>query len=153
MNIKIIVVGSIKEEFYRNKINYYIDKISKKDNIQLIELKDESIPKNAGEAVMQEVIRREGERILSNIDNTDYVIALCIEGRATDGNMLKKVVKRAARTRNGAVTFVIGGSLGLSEQVVKRADYELSFSKMTFPHQLMRVMLLEQIYYCLTCDM
>lgn len=143
--VKVVVVGNIKEKFYRNKIEQYISVISKKYNITIVELKDESIPSNAGNSMMQDIKEREGERILQNITGRDYVIALCIEGKATDSAMLQKELKKAQDKEADNIIFVIGGSLGLSERVVKRADYRLSFGRMTYPHQLMRVMLLCQI--------
>jgi 23S rRNA (pseudouridine1915-N3)-methyltransferase len=145
MNIKLITVGAVKEPFYRNKIEEFTDKLSGKHNLQSIQLKDESIPKNAGDAVMSAILEREGDRILSNISNTDYLIALCIDGNAADGAKLKQIMERGSGIKTGYVTLVIGGSLGLSKRVTDRADYKLSFSKMTFPHQLMRLMLLEQL--------
>lgn len=144
--IKLITVGSIKESFYKNKIEEYISQIKKHTDISVVEFKDESIPSNAGEAVCRDIKKREGEKILSKINNTDYVIALCIEGTLTDSNKLCNIIKQAASSYAGDITFIIGGSLGLSDAVIKRANYKLSFSRMTFPHQLMRVMLLEQIY-------
>ena len=145
LNIKIITVGSVKEEFYRNKINEYMTSISKHSNASIIELKDESIPSNAGEAAVEDIKKREGERILSSIDSTDYVVALCIDGRLTNTNGVASLMSKASADYTGCVCFIIGGSLGLNDAVIRRANYKLSFSRMTFPHQLMRVMLLEQI--------
>lgn len=144
-NIKIITVGSVKEAFYRNKIDEYMNDIKKRSNATIFELKDESIPSNAGDSIMDEIKNREGERILSCIDNTDYVVALCIEGKLTNKNGVASLIQKASANYTGSITFIIGGSLGLSDKVVRRANYKLSFSRMTFPHQLMRVMLLEQI--------
>lgn len=143
--MKIIVVGKIKEAYFRNKITEYVESIQKKNKIDIIELADESIPKNAGESQIQGIKEKEGMRILEYINNNDYVIALCIEGKLTDSEGLKKLCEKVKSQINKDIVFVIGGSLGLDEKVVRRADYKLSFSKMTFPHQLMRVMLLEQI--------
>lgn len=144
-SIRIITVGSVKEDFYRAKISLFMNEIKKYCRAELIELKDESIPSNAGEAINEEIKRKEGDKILEYISNGDYLIALCIEGIATDTDKLKKLVARAKEQCNGNLVFVIGGSLGLDSRVTKRADYKLSYSRMTFPHQLMRVMLLEQI--------
>lgn len=145
INVKIIVVGKIKEAYYRNKAEEFLKVIRKKCNAELIELNDESIPGNAGESIMNSIKEIEGKRILENIQNTDYVIALCIEGKMLSSDRLKGLVDNAAERGFKDVVFVIGGSLGLSDAVIKRADYKLSFSGMTFPHQLMRVMLLEQL--------
>lgn len=143
--LKIIVVGKVKEEFYRNKINKFVNTIRKKCSIEIIELEDESIPKNASGSIMSLVKEKEGKRILENIDNQDYVVALCIDGKITGDKELADIFSGRINMGNENIVFIIGGSLGLSDYVVKRANYKLSFSRMTFPHQLMRVMLLEQI--------
>lgn len=143
--LKIIVVGKVKEEFYRNKINKFVNTIRKKCSIEIIELEDESIPKNASGSIMSLVKEKEGKRILENIDNQDYVVALCIDGKITGDKELADIFSDRINMGNENIVFIIGGSLGLSDYVVKRANYKLSFSRMTFPHQLMRVMLLEQI--------
>ena len=132
MQIKLIVVGNVKEIFYQNKIEEFQKQINKKMSIQLICLKDESIPKQISETVIRKIKETEGEKILNQIQNTDYVAALCIDGKKMDNSKIKT-----------SIAFVIGGSLGLSDAVVKRADEKISFSNMTFPHQLMRVMLME----------
>lgn len=145
MNIKIVVVGKIKERYFQNKVEEFVKEIGKRYNISLVELADESIPKKAGENLWEEIKLREGKRILEQISKEDYVTALCIEGNVTDEEKLQKLFEKAEDMGKESVTFVIGGSLGLHSCVVERADYKMSFSKMTFPHQLMRVMLLEQI--------
>lgn len=144
-NIKVIVVGKVKEEYFRNIINEYIKDINKYVSAELIEVSDESIPKNPSQIVMDSIKEKEGDKILSHIQNIDYVIPLCIEGKLTDNSILKEKINSAIRDIQGSVCFIIGGSLGLSDRVIKRGNYRLSFSKMTFPHQLMRVMLLEEI--------
>ena len=146
---KLITVGKIKEAYYINKCEDFIQKINKKKKMTAIELPDESIPKNAKETIMDNIKQKEGKRILENIINDDYVICLCIDGIMNDTSRLKKILDNADNMNKKNVCFVIGGSLGLDEEVVKRADYKLSFSKMTFPHQMMRVMLLEQIHRAL----
>lgn len=143
--LKLIVVGKVKEEYYRKKIAEFSKTIEKKINFQIIELEDESIPKKASDSIMSQVKEKEGNRILENIDNQDYVVALCIDGKITTKEGLKNIFQNVANQSIECVDFIIGGSLGLSDKVVRRANYKLSFSKMTFPHQLMRVMLLEQI--------
>ena len=140
MQIKLIVVGNVKEIFYQNKIEEFQKQINKKMSIQLICLKDESIPKQISETVIRKIKETEGEKILNQIQNTDYVAALCIDGKKMDNSKIKKSIATAEQRGK---TFVIGGSLGLSDAVVKRADEKISFSNMTFPHQLMRVMLME----------
>lgn len=143
--IKLIAVGKIKEEFYRKTIEEFLSDIRKKTTIDIIELPDESIPKNPSQVVIDGIKAKEGSKILEYIDNSDYVIVLCIEGKLTDSEKLRAVMEKAACTTNGSIVFVIGGSLGLDEKVTKRGNYKLSFSRMTFPHQMMRVMLMEQI--------
>ncbi len=145
INTKLIVVGKIKEEFYRNKIKEFDEVINKNNSIEIIELIDESIPQNPSDVVMEKIKEKEGSKILENINNADYVIALCIEGKQTSTVELDSLLKQCVDREYKNVVFVIGGSLGLSEKVVRRANYKLSFSKMTFPHQLMRVMLMEQL--------
>lgn len=143
--IKLIVVGKLKEDYLKNKAFEYERLIEKKNKIKVIELLDESIPKNAKESINGIVKEKEGDKILEQIKNTDYVIALCIDGKVTTSEKLREIVNKGKSKTNGDVVFVIGGSLGLDDRVVKRANEKISFSKMTFPHQLMRIMLLEQM--------
>lgn len=148
-NIRIIAVGKLKEDYLKNKAGEYEKIIKKRNNFEMLELNDESIPKNAGEQVNILVKEKEAKKILAHIKNTDYVVALCIDGKVTRSTELKDIVGRGKNKSEGDVVFVIGGSLGLDEKVIKRADEKISFSKMTFPHQLMRIMLLEQIAHYL----
>lgn len=145
MKIKLIVVGNVKESYYRNQIEDLAKQIKKKNEFTIIELKDDSIPKNASAMEELKVKESEGTRILEQMANTDYVYALCIDGKMLKTEELKDHVYKQSQNVNGSLVFVIGGSLGLADKVVARANFKLSFSKMTFPHQLMRVMLLEQI--------
>ena len=103
------------------------------------------MPRDAKESIMNSIKECEGDKVLAHISSSDYVVALCIEGKKTDSEKLKKVINHATQRGVNNIIFVIGGWLGLSDKVVKRADYRLSFSDMTFPHQLMRVMLMEQL--------
>ena len=143
MQIKLIVVGNVKEMFYQKKIEEYQRQINKKMPVQLICLKDESIPKQTSDTVILKIKETEGEKILGQIRNTDYVAALCIDGKKMDNSKIKKSIETAQQRGKTSIVFVIGGSLGLSDAVVRRADEKISFSNMTFPHQLMRVMLME----------
>lgn len=143
--IKLLVLGKIKEEFYRNKLQDYYKSIHKKIDFQVIELKDESIPSNPSQAVVDKIKSVEGDKLLEQIKGNDYVVALCIEGKTTDLSLMKKQIERAKNNQCDNIIFIIGGSLGLDKRVVDRANYKMSFSNMTFPHQLMRVMLAEQI--------
>ena len=152
MQIKLIVVGNVKEDFYQKKIEEFQNRIQKKIPFQLICLKDESIPKQVSDGVIRKIKDTEGEKILSQLQNTDYVAALCIDGRKMDNSKIQKSIEIAEQRGKTSIAFVIGGSLGLSDAVVKRADEKISFSDMTFPHQLMRVMLLEVLADTI-CDM
>lgn len=145
LDIKLIVVGKVKEEHYRKKIDELKNKINSghEYKINIIEVPDESIPDKQSDIIINNIKAKEGERILSKIDRNDYVTALCIEGKPTDIIGLKDLIKRAEADYKSSFVLVIGGSLGLSGDVIKRADYKLSISNMTFPHQLMRVVMLE----------
>lgn len=143
--IKILCVGKIKEQFYRDKLDEYSKSIGKRTEFKIIELPDESIPSNPNQAIMDKIKTKEGEGLLEQIRPSDYVVALCIQGKSTDLEMMKELIAKAKDNQNTGIIFVIGGSLGLDDRVLKRANYRLSFSNMTFPHQLMRVMLGEQI--------
>ncbi len=143
--IKIICVGKIKEKYLTDGINEYLKRISKFDKIEVIELKDELIPDNCSPIQEEKIKETEGESILSKIKD-EYVIALDLRGEMITSIDLSKKIDTIHSSGKSKISFVIGGSLGLSKDVLNRADYKLSFSKMTFPHQLFRMMLLEQIY-------
>jgi 23S rRNA (pseudouridine1915-N3)-methyltransferase len=146
MKIKLICVGKIKESFFRDAISEYIKRISKFSKVEIIECQDEKTPDNAGDALNRQIMEKEGERILSKIAKDDYVITLEILGKELSSIELSDKINDILNRGVNSIAFIIGGSLGLSDTVKKRADFKLSFSKMTFPHQLMRVVLLEQIY-------
>ncbi len=146
MNIKILCVGKIKEKFYCDAISEYSKRLSKYCNLEIIQVSDEKTPENASENEVALIKEKEGERILKNIKDRDFVIALAILGKQQDSVAFSKYIENLGITGQSNISFVIGGSLGLSDTVLKRCDYQISFSKMTFPHQLMRVILLEQIY-------
>ncbi len=146
MKITILCVGKIKEKFYRDAVAEYEKRLSRYCRFEVTEVADEKTPDGAGEALEKQIKEKEGQRILSNIKDGAYVIALAIEGRMLSSEELALRLQKLGVDGTSQIVFVIGGSLGLSEAVMKRADYALSFSKMTFPHQLMRVVLLEQIY-------
>ena len=143
--VKLLVLGKIKEEFYRNKLEEYYREIRKKVDFSVLELPDESIPSNPSQVVIDKIKMAEGDKLLEHIKGNDYVVTLCIEGKSTDLALMKKQLERAKVNQSDSIVFVIGGSLGLDSRVVNRANYKLSFSNMTFPHQLMRVMMAEQI--------
>ena len=146
MKITILTVGKIKEKFYREAIEEYTKRLSRYSRVEIVEVADEKTPDRASEAEEKLIKEKEGERLLRYVKDTDYVCALAIEGRQLDSVELSGKLEALGVGGVSSIVFVIGGSLGLSEQVLRRADYKLSFSKMTFPHQLMRVILLEQIY-------
>lgn len=146
MKITILCVGKIKEDFYRKAIGEYTKRLSRYCKLEIIEVADEKTPDSASEAVEMQIKDKEGERLLKYIREDTYVIALAIDGRMLDSVQMSCSLENLGLTGKSNVAFVIGGSLGLSEKILKRADEKLSFSKMTFPHQLMRVILLEQIY-------
>ena len=146
MNIKIACVGKIKEKFFRDALNEYLKRLTRYASIQIFEVADEKTDENASESEIQQIKDKEGERLFHGIKDTDYVIALDILGSQKSSEQFSKWMDQLVLHGNSSLVFVIGGSLGLSEQILSRADARLSFSEMTFPHQLMRVILLEQIY-------
>lgn len=146
MKITILTVGKIKEKFYRDAISEYEKRLSRYCKLDIVEVADEKTPERASVAEQQKILEKEGERILANIRENTYVIILAIHGKMLDSVELSKKISGLAVSGVSDITFVIGGSLGLSDGVMKRGDFLLSFSSMTFPHQLMRVILLEQVY-------
>lgn len=146
MNITILCVGQIKEKYFRDAIAEYQKRLSRYCKLQMIEVADEKTKENASEAENDLIRKKEGERLLKHIKDSDYCITLEIDGRMLTSEGLSKEIDRLGLTGKSSLVFVIGGSIGLDTAVLKRSDYALSFSKMTFPHQLMRVILLEQIY-------
>ena len=146
MKITSVCVGKIKEKFYRDALAEYTKRLSRYCSLSITEVADEKTKEQASDVECAIIKDREGERILKSIREDGYVIALAIDGKNLDSVELSKKIENLALTGKSNLYFVIGGSLGLSDEVMKRADYKLSFSRMTFPHQLMRVILLEQIY-------
>ena len=146
MKITVIAVGKIKEKFYTEAIGEYAKRLGRYCRLEIVQVPDEKTPDRASEAEENQIKRREGEKILAQIKDGSYVIALAIEGKMLDSEELADKINQLGISGQSQITFLIGGSLGLSEEVLRRADYLLSFSKMTFPHQLMRVVLLEQVY-------
>ena len=144
--IKIVCVGKIKEKFYTMAVDEYVKRLSRYCKLEIVELPDEKTPDNASDTVNDMIKKTEADKILKNIKDDAYVITLEILGKMLDSVEMSKKLDRLAIEGAGEIIFVIGGSLGLHESVSRRADYNLSFSKMTLPHQLMRVILLEQIY-------
>lgn len=148
MNITVIAVGKLKEKFFSEAVNEYMKRLSRFAKMKIVELADKKIADNASEAEERLVIEKEGNDILSKISSSQYVVALCVEGKKLDSPEFAKKISALALEGKSDIVFVIGGSLGLSDAVKERANLRLSFSDMTFPHQLMRVILLEQVYRC-----
>lgn len=146
MNITIISVGKIKEKHMKQGIDEYLKRLSAYTKINILELPDEKAPENLSHTQMQQIKKKEGDRILDKIHPDAYVIALAIEGKQASSEQFAERLGGLSAFGKNSVVFVIGGSLGLSDEVMKRADEALSFSKMTFPHQLMRLILVEQVY-------
>ncbi|MEJ8552776.1 23S rRNA (pseudouridine(1915)-N(3))-methyltransferase RlmH [Tepidibacter sp. Z1-5] len=146
MNIKIVTVGKIKEKYLKLGIDEFSKRLTKYCKLDIVELNDEKAPENLSEKEMLMIKDKEGKKILSHVKDTTYAIALAIDGKNLSSEDLANKLNNLSIMGKSNVTFIIGGSLGLSDEVLKRADFKLSFSKMTFPHQLMRLILLEQVY-------
>ena len=146
MKITVITVGKIKEKYLRDAIAEYSKRLSKYCKLEILEVSDEKTPDHASETVEEGIRQKEGERILKLLKEDAYVVTLEIGGRMLDSVEFSKKIETLGIQGRSHICFIIGGSLGLGQKVRERSDYKLSFSKMTFPHQLMRVILLEQIY-------
>lgn len=146
MNISIITVGKLKEKYLKLGIDEYLKRLSAYAKMEIIEVPDEKAPEELSETEMIQVKQKEGERILSKVHPDAHVIALAIEGKMKSSEELADSLDKLATYGKSKIAFVIGGSIGLSQEVLQRADEKLSFSKMTFPHQLMKLILLEQVY-------
>lgn len=144
MNIDIIAVGKIKEKFFTQAIDEYSKRLSRFAKFSITEIPDEKIPDNASEKVCLQILEKEGDKILSKVKD-GYVIALCIEGTELSSTEFSELIEKVSM-KSSRITFIIGGSLGLSDKVKNRADFKQSFGRATLPHQLMRVVLCEQIY-------
>jgi len=146
LKITILCVGKIKEKYFSDAINEYIKRLSRYCNPEIIEVQDEKTPDGASEAIVQKIKEKEGERLIARLKEGSFYIALAIKGKKLSSEQFSAKLEGLATQGYGHIGFVIGGSLGLSEEVLSKCDIQLSFSDMTFPHQLMRVILLEQIY-------
>ena len=145
MKVSIICVGKIKEKFYTDAILEYTKRMKRFADFQIIEVPDEKIPDNASEKEKELVKDREGKKILEKLKGDEFVVTLCIEGKTLSSTELADTIKNAYQNTNH-IAFIIGGSLGLSDDVKNKSSLRLSFGRMTLPHQLMRVVLVEQIY-------
>ena len=146
MKITLITVGKIKEKYLKDAIAEYSKRLSRYCKLEIIEVADENTPDNASETVEDGSRDKEGERILKYVKDDAYVVTLEIKGKLLTSEELAEKIDKLGIQGTSHIIFIIGGSIGLGKEVLKRSDYALSFSKMTFPHQLMRVILLEQIY-------
>ena len=146
MKITVLCVGKIKEKYFTLGIEEYAKRLSRYCKLEIIEVPDEKTPDNASENEELQIKAKEGDKLLKHIKDTAYVIALAIEGKMLTSEELSEKMEQLGINGDSNVIFVIGGSLGLDQRILARADYKLSFSKMTFPHQMMRMVLLEQVY-------
>lgn len=146
MNIKIISVGKLKEKYLIQGSNEYVKRLKAYGKIELIEVPDEKAPENLSEAQMRQVKEKEGERILAKIKDHEFVYTLAIQGENPTSEAFAKQIDQLGIQGKSQLVFVIGGSLGLSDDVMQRSNAQISFGKMTYPHQLMRLIIVEQIY-------
>lgn len=150
MKIKIVTVGKLKEKYLKDGIAEYSKRISRFATVEMIELADEKTPDRASDSENEKILDLEGNRILSKIGDREFVVVLAIEGKNLSSEEFSKQLEQASINGYSTLTFVIGGSLGLSSQVKNRANLSLSFGRLTLPHQLMRLVLTEQIYRAFT---
>ncbi|OZG57667.1 50S rRNA methyltransferase [Bifidobacterium tissieri] len=146
MRITVIGVGKIKEPYLRDGIAEYAKRLGRYCKLDIVEVADEKTPEHASDGVERLIKAKEGERIAKHLRDDAYVIALAINGKQSTSEQFAQQINDLGLHGTSHIQFVIGGSIGLDDAILKRADYHLSFSKMTFPHQLMRMVLLEQIY-------
>lgn len=146
MKVTIIAVGKLKEKYLKQGIEEYTKRLKKYTNFTIVEVADEQAPENLSQSEMTAVKEKEGVRILSKVKETDYVYTLVIQGKKVSSEEIAQSMDQAMLHGKSSLVFVIGGSLGLSEEVIKRSDEQLSFGNITLPHQLIRLVLSEQIY-------
>jgi len=146
MKYRILCIGKIKDFYYKDEIAAIQKKLIRtKHHLEILEFPDEKIPEHVNEKQKKQILEKEGNHFFKHITNRDYVIALCIEGKELTTKQHGEVVKKACEDGYESITYLIGGSLGLTEELKKRSNMKLSFSKMTFPHQMMRMVLCEEI--------
>jgi len=150
INIKIICLGKIKEKYLNDAINEYTKRLSKFCKLEILELPDEKLPTSNSSALLNEVKEKEAKLILSKLEKckSDYIICLDENGKELSSPELAQKIDNIATNISSSITFIIGGSLGLADTIKRQANYTLSFSKLTFPHQLFRVFVLEQLFRC-----
>ena len=146
MKITILAVGKIKEKFLSDAVAEYVKRLGRYCRLEIIQVQDEKDSEKPSEAVKKQILAKEAARIAPHIKDDSFIIALAINGKQLSSEEFARKINSLGISGTSSITFIIGGSLGLSDEILKKADILLSFSKMTFPHQLMRVILLEQIY-------
>lgn len=145
-SVTVLTVGKIKEDYLTMAIEEYSKRLGRYCKLKMISVKDEATPDNPSENERNTVLKKEGDRLLEKIPNGAYVVPLCIEGKQMSSEAFAERIRTVAVSGKGEMVFVIGGSFGLDDRIKSIADLKLSFSEMTFPHQLMRVVLMEQLY-------
>ena len=148
LNINIICVGKIKEKYLKEAIDEYSKRLSKYCALKIIELQDEKLPDKLYESTIIQTKQKECKKILDNIKKDSYIIALDLKGKQYTSEEFSTKIQQIATNYNSSITFVIGGTLGLTEELLNKCNEKICFSKMTFPHQLIRVFLLEQLFRC-----
>ena len=146
MNITIVAVGKLKESYWSAALAEYLKRLGRYAKVRIIEVADRRIPEDASQKQCEQVLNLEADALLAKVAQGSYVIALCVEAAQRTSEEFAQLLGECALQGKSDIVFIIGGSLGLADSVKKRADLKLGFSKMTFPHQLMRVILAEQIY-------
>lgn len=146
LNISIICIGKIKENYLKDAINEYSKRLSKFCNLKITELPDEKLPSKINDSIISEIKNKECDKIIDTIKKDSYVICLDLKGKEYSSEDFSKKIENIALNFNSSITFIIGGTLGLNEKVLSLANEKICFSKMTFPHQLIRVFLLEQLF-------
>lgn len=148
MNLCILCVGKVKEPYFREAIAEYVKRLGRYGKVSIVEVEDEKTPEGASSAQEEKIRQKEGKRLLEKLPDQAYLVTLEIEGHRLSSVQFSSYLEHLNVEGRGTIYFAIGGSLGLSKEVRSRSNYALSFSDMTFPHQLMRVILLEQLYRC-----
>lgn len=146
MNLTIITVGKLKEKYLKDAVEEYSKRLSRYCKINIVEVQDEKTPENASKKDEDIIKEKEGSRISKHISDSMYVVAMDLKGNTMTSEQFSDLIGNLGLQGRSNIAFIIGGSLGVSKEILQRADYKLCFSRMTFPHQLFRVMLLEQIY-------
>jgi len=146
LNINIVCIGKIKENYLKDAISEYSKRLSKFCNLNILELQDEKLPNKLNNSIISEIKDKECNKIIQSIKKDSYIICLDLKGKELSSEEFSKKIENIALNFNSSITFVIGGTLGLNEEILSLASEKICFSKMTFPHQLIRVFLLEQLF-------